>query len=158
MGFLNAKIKKSLLSSFDEIDNSINHVNRGGCGFFAKHLYNSLIKKGLKPELILLVHEYSVKNCEKCIVTNNVIDLFKTNWSHVMVKIKTPKKVFYIDNGGFFDDLSNHPTFGKFHYIDMPFNMLDTMLKSRYQYKWNDSFNRSDNKQIKKILKKHLEL
>jgi hypothetical protein len=156
MGFLNAKIKKSLLSSFDEIDNSINYVNNGGCGFFAKHLYNTLIKKGFKPELVLLVRGNSVCESYEHILNNNIISLFKTDWVHVMVKIKASKKVYYIDSKGIFDDLSTHPVFGSCYSVAMPFTILDTMLKPRYQYKWNNTFNRGDNKQIKKIFKKHL--
>ena len=158
MGFLNAKIKKSLLSSFDEIDNSVRYVNSGGCGFLAKHLYNTLTKKGFKPELVLLVREHSIYESNEHIANKAIIDLFKTDWSHVMVTIKTSKKVFYIDSKGFFDDLTMHPIFSHCHSVDMPFTILDSMLKSKYKGRWNNTFDRSDNKQIKKILVKHLEV
>jgi hypothetical protein len=158
MGFLNAKIKKSLLSSFDEIDNLVRYVNNGGCGFFAKHLYNTLIKKGFKPELVLLVRGNSVCESYEHILNNDISALFKTAWVHVMVKVKTSKKVYYIDSKGIFDDLSTHPIFNNCNCVDMPFAILDTMLKSEYQHKWNNTFNRGDNKQIKKILVKHLEV
>lgn len=153
MGFLLTKIADSLTKSFEVVNEEIDNVNRGGCGFFAKHIYELLKKKGFNPELVLLVREYAVDDADYYISNNNINDLFNTNWYHVMVRIDG----LFIDCKGFFTKIEQHPTFNDLASVDLPYDMLKVMLSSKYSHRWNPSFDRDDSKIIRKIIKKHLD-
>jgi hypothetical protein len=156
MGFLSAKIETALLSSFEDINSNVEAVNRGGCGFFAKHLYDVLKLKGYNPELVILVREWSVETANEYINNNSIRDLFNTNWVHVMVNVRN--KPIYIDSHGFFKTIGNHPTFGEYEAVDLPYDTLKVMLGYKYKRRWNPSFDRLKSKKIKNTLVKHLEL
>lgn len=157
MGFLSAKIETALLSSFEDINENVSAVNRGGCGFFAKHLYDVLKLKGYNPELVILVREWSVECANEYINNNSIGDLFKTSWYHVMVKVIVKNKPIYIDSHGFFKKLDEHPTFSDVEAVDLPYNMLKVMLGYKYKRRWNPSFDRQNSRKIKRTLVKHLD-
>lgn len=138
MGFLSVKIEASLLSSFEDINSNVPAVNRGGCGFFAKHLYDVLKLKGYNPELVILVREWSVECTNKYINNNSIGDLFEVDWTHMMVKVIVDNKPIYIDSYGFF-------------------KILKVMLGYKYEKYWNPTFDRQNSRKIKKILVKHLD-
>jgi hypothetical protein len=158
MGFLSAKIETALLSSFEDINSNVEAVNRGGCGFFAKHLYDVLKLKGYNPELIILVREWSVETANDHINNNSISDLFSVNWCHVMVKVIVKNKPVYIDSHGFFKKIKKHPTFSHLEPVDLPYDMLKVMLGCKYKKRWNPRFNRLQSKKIKNTLVKYLEL
>lgn len=158
MGFLSAKIETALLSSFEDINSNVEAVNRGGCGFFAKHLYDVLKLKGYNPELVILVREWSVETANEYINNNSIGDLFNTNWVHVMVKVNVRNKPIYIDSHGFFKTIENHPTFSEYEAVDLPYDTLKVMLGYKYKRRWNPSFDRLKSRKIKNTLVKHLEL
>jgi hypothetical protein len=158
MGFLSAKIETALLSSFEDINSNVNAVNRGGCGFFAKHLYDVLKLKGYNPELVILVREWSVDEANDYINSNEIGSLFITSWNHVMVKVIVKNKPVYIDSHGFFKKIKKHPTFSTNEAVDLPYDMLKVMLGYKYKGRWNPSFDRQQSKKIKNTLVKHLEL
>lgn len=153
MGFLSGKIVTALLSSFDDVNENVSAVNRGGCGFFAKHLYDVLKLKGYNPKLVLLVRGYSVDDADYHISNNNVNDLFDTNWTHVMVRVGG----YFVDCRGLFTKIEEHPTFDVFEAVDLPYDILKVMLNSKYRHRWNPNFNRDNSKIIRKIIKKHLD-
>ena len=158
MGFLSSAESYLLRKAFDEINNEVDNINRGGCGFFAKHVHDCLVKKGFNPELVILVRgEDDVYDAMSHISNNRITDLFRTWWVHVMVKVDGRKPI-YIDSHGYFTDIADHPTFNDCSIVDLPYDMLKRMLGSRYEKRWNCSFNRNDHKKIKKKLEKHLEI
>jgi len=158
MGFLSAKIETALLSSFEDINSNVEAVNRGGCGFFAKHLYDVLKLKGYNPELVILVREWSVETANDYINNNSIKDLFNTSWNHVMVKVIVKNKPVYIDSYGFFNKIEKHPTFSELEAVDLPYDILKVMIGYNYKKRWNPSFDRQSSKKIKNTLVKHLEL
>jgi hypothetical protein len=159
MGFLSVKLRIQLENALYEVNSNIEKVNSGGCGFFAKHLHNALVEKGFNPELVILVADYAVDTANFHVTNNNIKDLFKTNWYHVMVKLNKPNgKPYYIDSYGFFTNLSIHPTFDYCVPVELPYDMLTKMLSSRYKGRWNTRFNRKNSKKIKKILSKNLDI
>lgn len=156
MSLLSAKFKIMLTKSFDEINSKVDYVNHGGCGFFAKHLYDALKLKGFEPELVILIRDWSVQSANEHISNNSINKLFNTGWAHVMVKLNVNGKPIYIDVKGIFSKIEDHPTFGHLDVIDLPYKMLGTMLTSKYKRHWNNTFNRLDSKKIKNTLREHL--
>ena len=42
---------KQLVENYQDINQKVRNLNRGGCGVFAENLYHTLIKMGYEPEL-----------------------------------------------------------------------------------------------------------
>lgn len=156
MSFLSSKFEIMLTKSFEEINSNITNVNSGGCGIFAKHLYNTLKLKGFNPELTILVRDWHVMLASERIISNSFGDLLKCDWRHVMVKLTMNDKVVYIDSYGFFNNIEEHPMFGYLETVDLPYKGLEVMLASRHKHQWNRAFDRKNSKKIKNTLVKHL--
>ena len=45
------KIAEALCNEYQDINERVRHLNKGGCGHFAEHLYHTLIKLGVIPKL-----------------------------------------------------------------------------------------------------------
>lgn len=104
MGQLTAKHKDEIVYKFYDHFRKIPFLNRGGCGVFAKFLFDRLVELGYKPQLILHLKNNTAKSSQKLVKqleTSNMANCLNLErcgiiWYHTTVRIGD----IYIDANG----------------------------------------------------------
>lgn len=168
--FYQAKVKskQEILTEFVEemvkINNTIRHINYGGCGIFAEHLYDNLILLGFKPKIAVFV--YSVVEFEKSInilKTEGMVSYYykrTEGFPHIIVTLDD----LFIDSTGAFTDYKQMHSYWPDYKLYKDFD-IDILRECNSNDRlWNSSFNRNNitsiyrklNKIYKKISRKYL--
>lgn len=82
--------------AFRELNECVPHINCGGCGIFAEHLYTALVALGKKPSLVIITDNsyYMRKRIESGKKNSN------STLYHIVVKLGK----YYYDNNGVYDE------------------------------------------------------
>ena len=134
---------KLLLENYIDINETVKHINRGGCGIFAEKLYKTLLKFGNKPKIFIISSD---------------ADGLKTRISgqtelggkleHIVVQVGK----YYYDSQGRYTNHLLIGNYGKTTLVELPFDLL--VEWNGEAWRWNDCFNRRSIKTIETKLNK----
>ena len=142
---------EQLVDGLISVNYKVSNINRGGCGAFAEHLYDNLIKLGYKPKIAVLVH--SLEKFEESIglldIGFNHYMLYRTEGTpHIVVKVGRK----YIDSTGF-NTLKELREMYVAQEIYEGFDIETLRVLNSHREGWNTRF---DRRKIPTI-KKHIE-
>ena len=133
---------EEFVNEYFDINNKVKHINKGGCGIFAKHLYIKLKLMGYSPRLVIITND--IDDTKKLL---NESIAFAGLYIHIMVKV----------NGKYLDCQGIYKTFNNTEYENFKvyglfsFQRLNEMNDEPM---WNPKFNRDNISVIEKKLEK----
>ena len=126
-----------LVNNYQNINETVRNINRGGCGIFAEKLYNILLKFGNKPKLLVITTDAEGLKTRISGETSMGGAL-----EHIVVQVGK----YYYDSQGRYTNHLKIGTYGKTDLVELP---LDVLVKWNAQsWRWNDCFNRRSIKTI----------
>ena len=145
-----------VLDGLKVIDKKFDYVNCGGCGVVALFISEELTKYNIKHDIIWIAYpNQKVKSVlKKTLKTNSNPSLYDINGAtlvHAMIRIGRDK---FVDSTGVTKGFNNTEWWRYNNLTKVDIEILRTLALNPNG--WNSSFNRSQIKPIKKIVKKTL--
>lgn len=150
MKTLKKSFKPVLVETLNKINNEYPSINDGGCGEFALALYSILNKIGYKVDLYMLFRFEEKRTIKQYVKENNVSDLNRTDWRHVIIKVGNE----FIDSTGVCKGISKHKVLSDCEPIKITLEFLKKM--NSIEYYWNYMYDRKLTPKINKKLKNSL--
>ena len=118
-------------------------INAGGCGIFAKELYNELSANNINCKIFTVAADIKAKKekLRNFILTNGIEDR-ESSFSHIFIKVED---VLFVDSDGIMKGMVDNPTMIEISYPEL-INFIENAKT------WNPIYDRDCDSKIQSLL------